>query len=347
MLMDRIKHLDVLKFFAIYLVVLGHSIQVVEKDFMHNVLFEFIYSFHMPLFAFLSGYFAFHSLNDSAIEFVKKRSTQLLLPVLSWSVITLSVSILIDRPEHYMGVIKPHLMYQLWFLKCMWVCSIVTFFFFKYVKNQTCSYILFLLFCMAICMLPEIGDFCWINFLLPIYGAGLAYSKAYNRMINPFGGGKNLYILFLSLIIFGSLYSFWSGDKTIYVTTISYIKNATLDLDNILVSILRWSLGLSAAIVLFCLSPWISSRFSEKVQKQMSNIGKRTLGIYVIQGLCFNVLESMNMFSMLSCDNEMIKYVLVFLLSIVITFISYFCTCFLERHPYSALLFLGKRMRMR
>ena len=68
MLMDRIIHLDVLKFFAIYLVVLGHSIQLVEKDFMHNSLFEFIYSSHMPLFVSLSGYFAFHSLNGSAID---------------------------------------------------------------------------------------------------------------------------------------------------------------------------------------------------------------------------------------------------------------------------------------
>lgn len=347
MLMDRIIHLDVLKFFAIYLVVLGHSIQLVEKDFMHNSLFEFIYSFHMPLFAFLSGYFAFHSLNNSAIEFVKKRSTQLLLPVLSWSIITLSVSILIDRPEHYMGVVKPHLMYQFWFLKCIWVCNIVTFFFFKYVTNQAFSCILFILFCIAICMLPEIGDFCWISFLLPVYGAGLVYSKVYNRVINSMGGVKIHYIVFLLLIIFVSLYRFWSGDKTIYVTTISYIKNATLDLENILVSILRWSLGLSATIILFCLSPWIFSWLSEKVQRQMSNIGKRTLGIYVIQGLCFNVLESINMFPMLSCDNEVIRSVFVLFLSTTITFISYFCTCFFERNPYSALFLVGKRIRIR
>ena len=126
-----------------------------------------------------------------------------------------------------------------------------------------------------------------------------------------------------------------------------YIKNATLDLENILVSILRWALDLSATIILLCLSPWISSWLSEKVQRQMSNIGKRTLGIYVIQGLCFNVLESINMFPTLSCDNEVIRSVFVLFLSITITFIGCFCTCFLERNPYSALFLLGKRIRMK
>lgn len=57
--MDRDRSLDALKFVLICLVVLGH---IIEKDKYtdqsKSVLFSFIYTFHMPLFIFISGYFS-------------------------------------------------------------------------------------------------------------------------------------------------------------------------------------------------------------------------------------------------------------------------------------------------
>ena len=53
----REKKWDFLRGIAIFLVLLGHSIQWMDPDWQHNPLFEGIYSFHMPLFMFISGYF--------------------------------------------------------------------------------------------------------------------------------------------------------------------------------------------------------------------------------------------------------------------------------------------------
>ncbi len=51
----RIYKFDNLKAILIFLVVFGHFLELVEG---HKLLYLTIYSFHMPLFLFLSGYFA-------------------------------------------------------------------------------------------------------------------------------------------------------------------------------------------------------------------------------------------------------------------------------------------------
>lgn len=47
----RIEYIDLLKGIAIILMIVGHTFKT------QNVLFRIIYSFHMPLFAIISGYF--------------------------------------------------------------------------------------------------------------------------------------------------------------------------------------------------------------------------------------------------------------------------------------------------
>lgn len=57
---ERILYIDNLRAFAIMLVVMGHILQFTFGDshgFDHP-FFKFIYSFHMPLFFFISGMFA-------------------------------------------------------------------------------------------------------------------------------------------------------------------------------------------------------------------------------------------------------------------------------------------------
>lgn len=58
----RSTSVDLLKGYAIILVVLGHALQYNINNFDNNIVFRIIYSFHMPLFMFASGYVAFYQL---------------------------------------------------------------------------------------------------------------------------------------------------------------------------------------------------------------------------------------------------------------------------------------------
>lgn len=70
----RIEYIDIAKGIGILLVVMGHNDFAVVSPFMYKV----IYSFHMPLFFFLSGYF----LNTAAgfWNFLRKRFNSLMKP---------------------------------------------------------------------------------------------------------------------------------------------------------------------------------------------------------------------------------------------------------------------------
>ena len=83
----RISQIDAIKGFAIFLVVLGHSIQANALNFDDNSVFRIIYSFHMPLFMFLSGYVTHININYPISGFIAKRFRTLVVPFISWHLI--------------------------------------------------------------------------------------------------------------------------------------------------------------------------------------------------------------------------------------------------------------------
>jgi fucose 4-O-acetylase-like acetyltransferase len=82
---SRDFRIDAMKGLAIILVVLGHAIQLYDPRLMNSLPRLVIYSFHMPLFFFLSGYVAFASARKyTADKLLSKRFKNLIIPFLSW-----------------------------------------------------------------------------------------------------------------------------------------------------------------------------------------------------------------------------------------------------------------------
>ena len=73
---QRIEYLDIARGIGILLVVLGHNDFGAISPFFHQV----IYSFHIPLFFFLSGYFVNTAL--PFFDYFKKRFHSVLKPYL-------------------------------------------------------------------------------------------------------------------------------------------------------------------------------------------------------------------------------------------------------------------------
>lgn len=85
---QRDAYFDIVKSYAIFLVVLGHVIQMFNMKWESDNCFLAIYTFHMPLFIWISGHFFVHSVRKySFAELLKKRFVQLMLPSMSMGII--------------------------------------------------------------------------------------------------------------------------------------------------------------------------------------------------------------------------------------------------------------------
>lgn len=88
--MKRIVWIDILKGFAILLVIMGHVCQM-RFPIAGKWLSDIIYSFHMPLFLFLSGLFArkaIEAADDRQIKsFAIRKARQLLVPFVVWMIL--------------------------------------------------------------------------------------------------------------------------------------------------------------------------------------------------------------------------------------------------------------------
>lgn len=85
----RLYYIDNLRGLLIILVVLGHCIQNLDLDFDHNIVFRYIYSFHMPLFMFISGFVSYKK--EYKFISIKRRFIQLVIPFIAWAMLGLTI----------------------------------------------------------------------------------------------------------------------------------------------------------------------------------------------------------------------------------------------------------------
>jgi acyltransferase len=88
--MNRIAWIDYAKFLGIFLVALGHTKLPVS-------LINFIYSFHMPLFFFISGFLFNPEKYATLRQFAARRARQLLIPYLIAAAITYVFWVFVGR----------------------------------------------------------------------------------------------------------------------------------------------------------------------------------------------------------------------------------------------------------
>ena len=110
--MKRNAFFDNAKLVLIFLVVFGHMIQpFIEGSRGINTLYMWIYTFHMPAFIFLAGFFAKGSGNKAYIVNLAKK---LLVPYLIFQFLYTVFYFYIGKNGWQNGVFEPH--WSLWFL---------------------------------------------------------------------------------------------------------------------------------------------------------------------------------------------------------------------------------------
>ena len=117
----RLPYFDVLKLFAIFLVLWGHCIQYfLSSQYSDEPVYRYIYSFHMPLFMMISGYFSASSMKLRFTELITKKSRQLLLPCVSWAII-FTIIASTRTNQLFINTLTSSLIYGFWFLKSCFI----------------------------------------------------------------------------------------------------------------------------------------------------------------------------------------------------------------------------------
>lgn len=266
---QRVAWLDLVKLFTIYLVVLGHvTAMMVNGFFMGARLMNFIYSFHMPLFMLLSGYFVSSKvLQGNFIKLLKNKAKQLLLPSLICSFICCVYLFLVRDIINF----RDEIIGNSWFLKVLFVYYVIIYLLKRLHIND---WFLFVASCIVLFLVPY-GSTLQINLLFPYFWAGY-FLKKYKVLEKT--SSWTFTLLFIMLYAGGfylqRLYEIPNYIK-ISIETIPSMWHLIL---------LRYFVAFTGSMSVICLFSLLNNKIREnKTFLRIAGYGKYTLGVYVLQ----------------------------------------------------------------
>lgn len=276
----RIIWIDVLKCLAIFFVLWGHCIQhFTNSDFSNNPVFLFIYSFHMPLFMMLSGYFASKLEKRSFRDVFTSKFLQLLLPTIIFGIVYWLQSRFLLHQTH--KDIISCLWYYFWFLKSLFVCIMLFYIGIRISPKKWIGLTMMLVISQLADITPYLF-FLQLRYMFPCFVLGYAlchfkdYFYRYARIITP----VSLAVWCLMLLGFNHDLLYPDIDKILQIGRDKIIYSIYYRL---LIGI-AGSLGVMGTIYLLC-----EKLKSNKILDRLAEYGRHTLAIYILQSF---VVES-------------------------------------------------------
>lgn len=253
----------------------------------------------MPLFMMISGYFSYSSYNKPTIASIKKRSTVLLLPVITFGLIIGVYELIILRHSSDFNptyILLRNLDTWLWFLKSAFICWLLSLCLLKIFHVSRSVGITMALITGALIMNIQYAN---LNVMFPSFTIGIYLRHLnlfYQLECNKYAKTIFIVLLFISIL---SIYTYFK-----------------LDFNEALVKILT-----GCTISIFLLSSFILLRkwiFRFKLSHTIAMIGTITLELYVVQ--CF-VVEILGKYFLqpFHTDSDLSGYLKMCLLSIFMT----------------------------
>ena len=322
---NRIIYLDVVKFLAIWMVCIGHSYFLVDMS-RASILYNWIYSFHMPLFMMLCGYFSLKSYDKALVPFLKQKTIQLLLPTVTISILTIIVCFLIDLPDIAI-VARSEAIGGMWFLRTLFFCFVYTYLF-KRLGWQ--DYFTAIGSIVLALILPH-GYFLQFNWMLIFFWLGYLL-KCY----------RQIYMKYLALITMFSLLVFilLCVHEVPKVLTYHILFFTPWQLFSQFVSGLFGSLSLIGVSYYFCL--WFKD--DNFLVKKMAEVGTYTLGIYGLQSIILQrIFVKYVHFDTLFLSNWITDFIIVPSIALFSVIFCYYCILFLKKSRIINLFFFGNQ----
>lgn len=313
---SRILYLDYTRGFAILLVIIGHLIQFNFLSGINNRLFDIIYSFHMPLFFFISGYA--RSINNKKsstifelLKTVYHKFQALIIPSVVWTLVI----------PHFFSYKYDFIITEIssyWFLNVLFAIVVVwDFFLYLECKRSLSKYLhvtmiigIIVLFVLDVKRIPI------TYFLMYIIGY---YFQKYNCLMK-----LKPIVYSLLFLIFCLLSGFFD-----------YGDTAFGDANRVW---LQFPLSICASLALLkFFSMYEGSKF--KVFNVLGMIGRYTLGIY----LCHFVLINISFVSYIENEyNLFIQFCGLLFLSFCISLLCIGIQKVVEAYPFLHKIMYGK-----
>lgn len=301
---QRNPYFDNAKFLLMLLVVFSHLLQpfIGDKKFYHD-LYYFIFTFHMPAFVFLSGYFAkFSKKGQKIIILVKK----FLLPYIFFQIFYIVYYWMIGlRKTPDIQLLNPQ--WALWFLLSMffWQLSIVLFE--KFSKNQAILMSVVLsIFAGYIPFLNQILTLQRTFVFLPFFIIGFYFSKDDTSFFLN-SKVRNISLLFLPIIyIFISL--FHGMNKYMVFGSKPYEDYLNYPLFGGPLRALFFVIGLIGIMGFMSLVPQERLFFTKW--------GKNTLLVYLLQGIFIKGLRTLNIVDL---NLSLLGFISLIIFSVILT----------------------------
>lgn len=272
----RIEWIDTAKGIGIICVILGHL--------QAPGLFPFIYSFHIPLFFFLSGYL----FNDKIgfKELLKRKSKSLLLPYVVLGLPLVALSLLVEEKEVSLKVVSDYLvkfvlqqrMYVIWFLTCLFVLEILCFFINMFISKKTIQLIIELLLCIGILLFYKKGgnSFIWnidISIMaMPFYTLGMIFKE--KQLLKVLSKKRIITILIFVFWIIGTIIN-----GRIFGTVLDMYNNVYGNI------IITYSVSVLGIVSICYLCNYFSNRF-------IVFIGRNSLIFFAWHvSICFRIID--------------------------------------------------------
>lgn len=280
---------DAIRAFAILLVILGHSIQygsgetwLSDLSFYENPLFRWIYTFHLPLFAVISGYVLTYSLHHRTRDLILQKVRSLLIPVFVLIAIEYGIHLCLYHPGfHPVAILRGYahsVLTSYWFFWAIFFDSVLVILVEKYARRPLFWYILLVAVSLFV---PNAYNSNLYVFLLPYMIAGCRLHKIQDS--RPMPQRKTFPALYLfNAVLYVVLFLFFHTDQYIYITHTYLFGDLTVTAQ-LFTDLYRWIIGFSG--ILLVVPPLMllyKKTASSPVTRLMVTAGQNTAPLYII-----------------------------------------------------------------
>lgn len=272
---NRDYFFDNYKALLIVLVVIGHFIEpCYDNNAILSGLKWFIFSFHMPAFIFISGYFSKKKMS------FEKLIQKLVIPYFIYELLYYFLYIFVIHKDTGLYFSRPK--FSLWYIMALFFWRIITPYLTKIPGHMIIALAMGLLIGTT-----ELDNFLSIPRILvffPFFLAGYHFKREWFDALRA--NAVKLWSLFLGFLLscFGLLFVFHVNiTPKIFYGRYSYLDMNTSNETGILVRLACYGISFLA---IFLISVFVPGK-----QYRYSLLGQRTMPIYLFHGLVYSVLK--------------------------------------------------------